>query len=85
MTSLSDYERQQILDALRAGKKIEAIKLYRESTGQGLKESKDFIDELTLQLHQQAPQSVPVSKSGCGTAVVAFVLTAGLGILYTIS
>jgi len=35
-----------IQEQLRAGKKIEAIKLYREQTGLGLKEAKDFIDSL---------------------------------------
>jgi len=31
--------------AARAGKKILAIKLYRQSSGVGLKEAKDFIEE----------------------------------------
>ena len=34
-----------VLAALQAGNKIEAIKLLREATGLGLKESKDAIDE----------------------------------------
>lgn len=37
----------EILDMLREGRKIEAIKLYREETGLGLKEAKEFIDSLT--------------------------------------
>lgn len=36
----------QILVLLREGKKIEAIKLYREATGVGLKEAKDFVESL---------------------------------------
>jgi hypothetical protein len=36
----------EITQALREGKKIEAIKLYRIATGAGLKESKDFIEEM---------------------------------------
>jgi hypothetical protein len=32
-------------DAARAGKTIQAIKLYRQSSGVGLKEAKDFIEE----------------------------------------
>jgi hypothetical protein len=36
---------REIVDAVRAGQKIQAIKLYRESTGVGLKEAKDFIEE----------------------------------------
>lgn len=35
-----------IQNAVRAGQKIEAIKLYREKTGLGLKEAKDAIDAL---------------------------------------
>jgi ribosomal protein L7/L12 len=31
---------------VRAGNKIEAIKLYREHTGLGLKESKDAVEAL---------------------------------------
>jgi len=35
-----------IVQALRDGKKIEAIKLYRQASGVGLKEAKDFVEEV---------------------------------------
>jgi hypothetical protein len=35
-----------VLDALRRGKTIEAIKEYRAATGGGLKEAKEYVDEL---------------------------------------
>lgn len=35
-----------IAQALRDGRKIEAIKLYREATGVGLKEAKDYVDTI---------------------------------------
>lgn len=35
-----------VLDALRRGKKIEAIKEYRVATGAGLKDAKEFVEEL---------------------------------------
>ena len=35
---------QGVIDALNAGEKIKAIKLYREINGIGLKEAKDFIE-----------------------------------------
>ena len=35
-----------IVQAVRDGKKIEAIKLYRQSAGCGLKEAKNFIEEV---------------------------------------
>tara|TARA_R110002111_G_scaffold262289_1_gene337815 strand:+ start:100740 stop:101051 length:312 start_codon:yes stop_codon:yes gene_type:complete len=36
----------QIVESLRQGNKIQAIKDYREATGAGLKESKEAIDAL---------------------------------------
>jgi large subunit ribosomal protein L7/L12 len=36
----------EIMYQLQLGNKIEAIKIYREQTGLGLKEAKDFIDSL---------------------------------------
>jgi hypothetical protein len=35
-----------VIDALQHGKKIQAIKLYREATGAGLKDAKDLIEEV---------------------------------------
>ncbi|GHF16055.1 hypothetical protein [Pseudolysinimonas yzui] len=39
-----------ILDALRSGQKITAIKLWRERTGLGLAEAKDQMDDLERRL-----------------------------------
>jgi hypothetical protein len=36
----------EIVEALRNGQKIQAIKLYRDTTGVGLKEAKDFIEDV---------------------------------------
>jgi hypothetical protein len=35
-----------VLDALRAGQKIEAIRLYRQATGADLKTAKEFVESL---------------------------------------
>ena len=37
---------EQVRNLLSAGRKIEAVKLVREQTGWGLKESKEFVDRL---------------------------------------
>jgi ribosomal L7/L12-like protein len=37
---------RQIVELMRSGRKIEAIKVYREQTGAGLKESKDYVEGL---------------------------------------
>jgi ribosomal protein L7/L12 len=37
---------EKIMELMKAGQKIEAIKLYREQTGVGLKEAKDYVESL---------------------------------------
>jgi ribosomal protein L7/L12 len=37
---------REIAEAVRGGQKIKAIKLYRQSSGVGLKEAKEFIEEV---------------------------------------
>lgn len=44
-TYVTDID-QEILALCREGKKINAIKFHREKTGQGLKESKDYVEKL---------------------------------------
>ncbi len=64
-------ECQRIADALAAGRKIEAIKTYREATGKGLKEAKDFIDALIAVQTGKDPEAYDrATKSGCGTAAL---------------
>ncbi len=59
----------EIRDAIFAGQKIEAIKLYRDLTGKGLKESKDFIEALTEELRVSSPEKFTAAPAGgCGTA-----------------
>jgi large subunit ribosomal protein L7/L12 len=38
----------EIVDLIRRGEKQEAIKLYREKTGAGLKEAKEFVESLQV-------------------------------------
>lgn len=42
--------RQQVVDLLAQEKKIEAIKLYRQTTGVGLKEAKDIVEKIARSL-----------------------------------
>ncbi|MFN8372295.1 MAG: ribosomal protein L7/L12 [Anaerolineae bacterium] len=50
MPRLSEDWRLQVEDEIRANRKIEAIKLYREATGLGLKESKDAVEDIERNL-----------------------------------
>jgi ribosomal protein L7/L12 len=61
---------EPVLAELRAGRKIQAVKLYRQMTGLGLHESKTAVEQLA------AANNIPSSKSGCGTSVLLFVSTA---------
>ncbi len=69
-TELSVEAKQQITNSILAGRKIEAIKQYRESTGTGLKDAKDFIEQFTTELSKTHPEIVQTNRSGCGSAAV---------------
>jgi ribosomal protein L7/L12 len=70
---LTPQQTKQIEDALASGSKIEAIKLHREFTGLGLKNSKDFIDQLATELAQSDPAKygkLMQKAKGCATVIV---------------
>ena len=62
----------EIVALLQQGRKIKAIKLYREQTGLGLKEAKDAVEAMGADRGIVAP-----SKSGC----LGVVLLLGLVLL----
>jgi len=66
-----DFE-HQLLELLEQHHKIQAIKLYREQTGAGLKQAKEAVEELARKHH------LPTGASGClGLIGLAFLV--GLG------
>lgn len=76
----SPEEVQQIADALASGRKIEAIKMYREATGAGLAEAKDFVEALIPKLKEQDPEKyaklADAKGSGCASMILVCI---GLG------
>jgi ribosomal protein L7/L12 len=76
--SVGNDDVDAIQGALFTGRKIQAIKLYRESTGMGLKESKDFIDALEVELRRTDPTrfTAPAAK-GCFTVVLVLFILCG--------
>jgi ribosomal protein L7/L12 len=50
LDELSDGPPQDVVDAIRAGNLIQAIKHYREHTGEGLAESKAAVEEIARRL-----------------------------------
>lgn len=64
----------RVKEALFAGQKIQAIKLYREQTGVGLKEAKDAVEKLEAELRTSTPgQFAKPAKAGCASVIVATV------------
>lgn len=67
--TLSGDELAKVHAALSAGQLIQAIKVYREATGEGLKEAKDAVEAMDAQLRASSPERFagpPVSvKRGC--------------------
>jgi hypothetical protein len=62
----------EVLGLMRRRKKIEAIKVYRQRTGIGLKEAKDFVEALA------AKHGVPVgSGGGCAGALLLMFVVGG--------
>jgi ribosomal protein L7/L12 len=68
----SDFD-VEILALLRAGRKIEAIKLQRERTGSGLAEAKQAVETLA------AAHGVTTPASGCAGMLVALLLALLVG------
>lgn len=70
-SSPADHGLTPIAEALFRGNKIEAIKLYRESHGVGLKDAKDAVEELEARLRETSPDKFTASsRAGCLGAVL---------------
>ena len=66
------YEIQQ---HLFAGRKIQAIKIYREASGLGLKEAKDAMEAYEARLRSESPESFTApAKTGCFSVILLFAL-----------
>jgi ribosomal protein L7/L12 len=71
---LEDGQMDQILDALQEGNKLEAVKLYRNSTGLSLMESKQFVERLMKELGVE-------DRAGCAKVILlAVVIGAALSL-----
>jgi len=65
----------EVIQAIKQGRKIEAIKLLREHTGLGLKESKEWIDAH----ERQHPGSIAPMRKGernMGIPIITFLIFA---------
>jgi ribosomal protein L7/L12 len=67
-----------IMRAIEAGRKIEAIKLLRAELGIGLKEAKTIIDHEVAAYRKANPEPEGQANSGSLSMVVVFVVLAGI-------
>lgn len=61
---------EEILRFCKAGQKLQAVKLYKDATGLGLKEAKNYVDYLS---DQHLPKGSSAGNKGCAGAVLFFV------------
>ena len=72
-----------ISNAIYAGNKIEAIKLYRMATGKDMKDSKDAVEKLAVELEARNPAMFAKQRRQSGSlATLVFWGAIVAGIIY---
>jgi hypothetical protein len=75
-----EIQAARIKEEIFAGNKIQAIKLHRELTGMGLKESKDAVEAMEAELRRTSPtlfSQTPGKATGC-LSLIALVVTVAI-------
>lgn len=75
MAEVTEAQRNAVKDAIFNGRKIEAVRLYREAAGCGLKDAKEFIERLTVEMSEREPGNFrvdPRKRAGCGVSTLLF-------------
>jgi ribosomal protein L7/L12 len=73
---------QEVSALILAGKKIEAIRLYRQATGVDLKDSKDAVDALEARINPAAVTTRGAAmQRTLRLAVLALLIVAGIAVL----
>ena len=67
-----------IKEAILSDQKIVAIKLHRESTGSGLAEAKQAVEQMEAELRKATPEKFTKPAAGKGCTGVLLVLCLGL-------
>jgi len=78
--TLDAVTQEQIRTLIKHGQKIEAIKLYREVTGVGLKEAKDRVEALIEKPTAAAPRPGTIDEPrGAGCLGMLLLVTVAIG------
>ncbi len=84
MSEISPETKDELMAELFAGRKIAAIKIYREVTGLGLAEAKDFVDTLETRLREEVPEKFTSPKSAGCSSVILFALCGSGALIWTL-
>lgn len=76
---LNPIQQGEVDSLIFAGRKIEAIKRYRELVSTGLAEAKHAIDAREKELRAQSPQSFAARQGGCLSIILIGIV--GLALL----
>jgi hypothetical protein len=76
------HVQERIEPLLREGRKIEAIKMYREIKGVGLKEAKDAVERYERELIRRGPEQLdstphstkPLKPTGCSGVLLGMLV-----------
>jgi hypothetical protein len=79
MANLNDKDRHAIETAIFAGRKIEAIKLYRQALAGELVDAKRAVEDLEVDLRRRSPENfiAGANKKGCASVLVCAALLVG--------
>ena len=79
LADMSEETGRALTNALFEGRLIEAVKIYKEFSGAGLKDSKEKIETLEAELRKECPEKFSASsKTGCGAIVLVGGMLAAL-------
>ena len=73
---LTEKQLDDISQSIIQGRKIDAIKAFREATGLGLKDAKDEVEKITRDLAKEHPELLKNQSKGCA-GVIALGLILG--------
>jgi hypothetical protein len=84
MTPLTDQQRQEIEKEIFAGRKISAIKLYRNAMESELVDAKRAVEDMEMDLRRRRPENfISTEKKGCLGVIACVALMVGLATLIT--
>ncbi len=76
-TELTPRQMRKICQEIYEGDMLQAVCLYKEASGKGLKESRQFIEMLTKRLYEETPEKFRnQARPGCASAVLLLAVVA---------